>query len=126
MAELATIVEQLSKLTVVETAELVKKLEEAWGVTAAAPVAVAAAVRIAALAALLVAALLVGAGIGCLAVAVAHAAGTACLFRGELVGRALFVGSLAAFAGNGALALRVHGSETAVTGAALLIAFVVA
>jgi large subunit ribosomal protein L7/L12 len=43
MAELATIVDQLSKLTVVETAELVKKLEEAWGVTAAAPVAVAAA-----------------------------------------------------------------------------------
>ena len=43
MAELANIVEQLSKLTVVETAELVKKLEEAWGVTAAAPVAVAAA-----------------------------------------------------------------------------------
>lgn len=33
----------MSKLTVVETAELVKKLEEAWGVTAAAPVAVAAA-----------------------------------------------------------------------------------
>ena len=31
------------KMTVVETAELVKKLEEAWGVTAAAPVAVAAA-----------------------------------------------------------------------------------
>ena len=43
MAELANIVDQLSKLTVVETAELVKKLEEAWGVTAAAPVAVAAA-----------------------------------------------------------------------------------
>jgi large subunit ribosomal protein L7/L12 len=42
MAELATIVDQLSKLTVMETAELVKKLEEAWGVTAAAPVAVAA------------------------------------------------------------------------------------
>ena len=43
MAELANIVDQLSKLTVVETAELVKKLEEAWGVTAAAPVGVAAA-----------------------------------------------------------------------------------
>ncbi|MDB6125336.1 MAG: l12: ribosomal protein bl12 [Pedosphaera sp.] len=43
MAELATIVEQLSKLTVIETAELVKQLESAWGVTAAAPVAVAAA-----------------------------------------------------------------------------------
>ena len=43
MADIANIVEQLSKLTVVEAAELVKKLEEAWGVTAAAPVAVAAA-----------------------------------------------------------------------------------
>jgi large subunit ribosomal protein L7/L12 len=43
MAELASIVDQLSKLTVIETAELVKKLEEAWGVTAAAPVAMAAA-----------------------------------------------------------------------------------
>ena len=42
MADLANIVEQLSKLTVVETAELVKKLEESWGVSAAAPVAVAA------------------------------------------------------------------------------------
>jgi len=43
MADLASIVDQLGKLTVVEAAELVKKLEEAWGVTAAAPVAVAAA-----------------------------------------------------------------------------------
>jgi len=43
MAELASIVDQLSKLTVIETAELVKQLESAWGVTAAAPVAVAAA-----------------------------------------------------------------------------------
>lgn len=43
MAELATIVDQLSKLTVIETAELVKQLESAWGVTAAAPVAMAAA-----------------------------------------------------------------------------------
>ena len=43
MAELASLVEQLSKLTVIETAELVKKLEESWGVSAAAPVAVAAA-----------------------------------------------------------------------------------
>ena len=42
MAELDAIVEQLSKLTVVEAAELVKKLETAWGVSAAAPVAVAA------------------------------------------------------------------------------------
>lgn len=43
MADIASLVEQLSKLSVLETADLVKKLEEAWGVTAAAPVAVAAA-----------------------------------------------------------------------------------
>ena len=43
MADIASLVEQLSKLTVLETAELVKKLEESWGVSAAAPVAVAAA-----------------------------------------------------------------------------------
>jgi len=43
MAELASIVDQLSKLTVIETADLVKQLEAAWGVTAAAPVAMAAA-----------------------------------------------------------------------------------
>lgn len=43
MADLDAIVEQLSKLTVIEAAELVKKLETAWGVSAAAPVAVAAA-----------------------------------------------------------------------------------
>lgn len=43
MAELDAIVEQLSKLTVIEAAELVKKLETAWGVSAAAPVAAAAA-----------------------------------------------------------------------------------
>ena len=42
MADIAAIVEQLSKLTVIETAELVKQLETTWGVTAAAPVAVAA------------------------------------------------------------------------------------
>ena len=42
MADIATIVEQLSKLTVIETADLVKKLEGAWGVTAAAPVAAVA------------------------------------------------------------------------------------
>jgi large subunit ribosomal protein L7/L12 len=42
MADLAAIVDSLSKLTVVEAAELVKKLEESWGVSAAAPVAVAA------------------------------------------------------------------------------------
>ena len=43
MADLANIVEELSKLTVIETADLVKQLETKWGVTAAAPVAVAAA-----------------------------------------------------------------------------------
>jgi large subunit ribosomal protein L7/L12 len=43
MADISSIVDQLSKLTVVETADLVKKLEDAWGVTAAAPVAVMAA-----------------------------------------------------------------------------------
>ena len=42
MADLEKIVEQLSGLTVLEAAELVKKLEEKWGVSAAAPVAVAA------------------------------------------------------------------------------------
>ena len=39
MADLAAIVDQLSKLTVIETADLVKQLEKSWGVTAAAPVA---------------------------------------------------------------------------------------
>jgi len=43
MADINTLVEELSKLTVLEAADLVKKLEEKWGVTAAAPVAVAAA-----------------------------------------------------------------------------------
>jgi large subunit ribosomal protein L7/L12 len=43
MADINTLAEQLGKLTVVEMAELVKKLEEDWGVSAAAPVAVAAA-----------------------------------------------------------------------------------
>lgn len=42
MADLAAIVDELSKLTVIEAADLVKQLEEKWGVTAAAPVAVAA------------------------------------------------------------------------------------
>jgi large subunit ribosomal protein L7/L12 len=42
MADLDKIVEQLSGLSVLEAAELVKKLEEKWGVSAAAPVAVAA------------------------------------------------------------------------------------
>jgi large subunit ribosomal protein L7/L12 len=43
MADLDKIVEQLSELSVLEAAELVKKLEEKWGVSAAAPVAMAAA-----------------------------------------------------------------------------------
>ncbi len=43
MADLAKIVEDLSSLTVLEAAELSKLLEEKWGVSAAAPVAVAAA-----------------------------------------------------------------------------------
>jgi len=42
MADLDKIVEQLSRLSVLEAAELVKKLEEKWGVSAAAPIAVAA------------------------------------------------------------------------------------
>jgi large subunit ribosomal protein L7/L12 len=42
MADIAKIVEDLSKLTVMEAAELAKALEEAWGVSAAAAVAVAA------------------------------------------------------------------------------------
>ena len=42
MADLNAIVEQLSELTVMEAAELAKLLEESWGVSAAAPVAVAA------------------------------------------------------------------------------------
>ena len=43
MADLEKIVEQLSGLSVLEAAELVKKLEEKWGVSSAAPVAMAAA-----------------------------------------------------------------------------------
>jgi len=42
MADIAALVDQLGKLTVIEAADLVKQLETAWGVTAAAPVAVAA------------------------------------------------------------------------------------
>jgi len=42
MADLANIVEELSKLTVIEAADLVKQLETKWGVSAAASVAVAA------------------------------------------------------------------------------------
>jgi large subunit ribosomal protein L7/L12 len=43
MADIGNIVEELSKLTVIEAADLVKQLETKWGVSAAAPVAVAAA-----------------------------------------------------------------------------------
>ncbi len=43
MADIANLVEELSKLTVLEAADLVKQLETKWGVSAAAPVAVAAA-----------------------------------------------------------------------------------
>ena len=43
MADLDKIVEQLSGLTVLEAADLVKKLEESWGVSAAAPMAAMAA-----------------------------------------------------------------------------------
>ena len=44
MANLEKLVEELSTLTVLEAAQLSKLLEEKWGVSAAAPVAVAAAV----------------------------------------------------------------------------------
>lgn len=43
MADLDKLVDELSKLTVLEAAELSKKLEDTWGVSAAAPVAVAVA-----------------------------------------------------------------------------------
>jgi large subunit ribosomal protein L7/L12 len=43
MADIEKIAEQLSELTILEAAELTKLLEEKWGVSAAAPVAVAAA-----------------------------------------------------------------------------------
>lgn len=43
MADISKIVEDLSGLTILEVADLVKALEEKWGVSAAAPVAVAAA-----------------------------------------------------------------------------------
>ncbi|TAK12553.1 MAG: 50S ribosomal protein L7/L12 [Anaerolineae bacterium] len=48
MADLDKLVEELGKLSVVEAADLVKKLEEAWGVSAAAPVAMAAVGAVAA------------------------------------------------------------------------------
>ena len=43
MADLEKLVDELSKLTVIEAAELATKLEDTWGVSAAMPVAVAAA-----------------------------------------------------------------------------------
>ena len=43
MADINTIAEELGKLTILEAAELVKLLEEKWGVSAAAPVAAAGA-----------------------------------------------------------------------------------
>jgi len=46
MADLNKIVEDLSSLSVIEAAELSKKLEEKWGVSAAAPVAIAAATTV--------------------------------------------------------------------------------
>jgi large subunit ribosomal protein L7/L12 len=46
MADLQKLVDELSSLTVIEAAELSKLLEEKWGVSAAAPVAVAAAVPV--------------------------------------------------------------------------------
>ena len=48
MADIAGLVEQLGKLTVLEAADLVKQLETAWGVTAAAPAAAAPAAAAAA------------------------------------------------------------------------------
>jgi large subunit ribosomal protein L7/L12 len=48
MANIEKIAEELSKLTVLEASELTKLLEEQWGVSAAAPVAVAAAAGVAA------------------------------------------------------------------------------
>ena len=43
MADIEKLVDQLSELSVLEAAELTKALEEKWGVSAAAPIAVAAA-----------------------------------------------------------------------------------
>ena len=51
MADLQKLVDELSNLTVIEAAELSKLLEEKWGVSAAAPVAVASAAPVAAAAA---------------------------------------------------------------------------
>jgi large subunit ribosomal protein L7/L12 len=48
MANIDTLVEELGKLTVLEAVDLVKKLEETWGVSAAAPVAMMAGPAVAA------------------------------------------------------------------------------
>jgi len=48
MANIDTLVEELGKLTVLEAVDLVKKLEETWGVSAAAPVAMTAGPAVAA------------------------------------------------------------------------------
>ena len=48
MANIDTLVEELGKLTVLEAVELVKQLEETWGVSAAAPVAMVAGPAVAA------------------------------------------------------------------------------
>ena len=48
MSNIAQLVEQLGKLTVLEAVDLVKKLEETWGVSAAAPVAMMAGPAVAA------------------------------------------------------------------------------
>ena len=47
MADLDKLVEELGKLSVLDAAELVKRLESAWGVSAAAPVAMASAAAMA-------------------------------------------------------------------------------
>ncbi len=51
MADMEKLIEELSSLTVLEAADLVKRLEEKWGVSAAAPVAAMAAAPVAAAAA---------------------------------------------------------------------------
>ena len=43
MADLEKLIDELSQLTVMEAADLVKQLEEKWGVSAAAPVAIGGA-----------------------------------------------------------------------------------
>jgi len=73
MSKLEKLVEELSKLTVLEAAELAKMLEEKWGVSAAAAVAVAASVEAVAAAAVAVFA----AAVAVIAAAEAVAAGVA-------------------------------------------------